>query len=174
MIQIHHLTPESIQHLAVFVHLCEAFLGIEPHFELFRRLYSLVPLPSKDELGKVGCTSLELRSEDSRRYLQWPRIHIDPLRSSRWFYISNPSPELPKLYADPPVFFREWYFKSVVGSEFQTDELLDMISSLREKRVTTASIVRNWAQRRIQHCRKENILAFSMKVLKMNLVCLQK
>ena len=37
-IQIHHLTPESILHLSIFVHLCEEFLGIKPHFELFRRL----------------------------------------------------------------------------------------------------------------------------------------
>ena len=34
-IQLHHLTPNFFVHLSIFVHLCEAFLGIEPHFELF-------------------------------------------------------------------------------------------------------------------------------------------
>ena len=34
-IQLHHLTPNSFVHISIFVHLCEAFLGIEPHFELF-------------------------------------------------------------------------------------------------------------------------------------------
>jgi len=34
-IQVHHLTPNSILHISIFVHLCEAFLGIEPHFDLF-------------------------------------------------------------------------------------------------------------------------------------------
>ena len=29
-IQLHHLTPYSFVHMSVFVHLCEAFLGIEP------------------------------------------------------------------------------------------------------------------------------------------------
>ena len=38
-IQLHHLTPNSFIHISVFVHLCEAFLGIEPHFELFRFLF---------------------------------------------------------------------------------------------------------------------------------------
>ena len=33
--QLHHLTPNSLVHISIFVHLCEAFLGIEPHFELF-------------------------------------------------------------------------------------------------------------------------------------------
>ena len=38
-IQLHHLTPNSFVHISIFVHLCEAFLGIEPHFELFRFLF---------------------------------------------------------------------------------------------------------------------------------------
>jgi hypothetical protein len=42
-IQLHHLTPNSFVHLSSFVHLCEAFLGIEPYFELFRFLFHLKP-----------------------------------------------------------------------------------------------------------------------------------
>ena len=34
-VQVHHLTPNSILHISIFVHLCESFLGIEPHFDLF-------------------------------------------------------------------------------------------------------------------------------------------
>ena len=34
-IQLHHLTPQSILHLAIFTHFREAFLGILPHFHLF-------------------------------------------------------------------------------------------------------------------------------------------
>jgi hypothetical protein len=34
-IQIHHLNPNSIAHVAIFVYLCEAFLGIEPHIAMF-------------------------------------------------------------------------------------------------------------------------------------------
>ena len=33
-VQLHHLTPDSILHTAIFVQLCEAFLGIHPHFDL--------------------------------------------------------------------------------------------------------------------------------------------
>ena len=38
-IQVHHLTPDSILHIAIFVQLCEAFLGIHPHFNLFKSLF---------------------------------------------------------------------------------------------------------------------------------------
>jgi len=34
-IQVHHLTPNTILHISIFVHLCEAYLEIEPHFDLF-------------------------------------------------------------------------------------------------------------------------------------------
>ena len=77
-IQIDHLTPQSVLHIAVFVHFCEAFLGIDLHFELFRSLYTLTPQPSSEELGRVGCTSLQLRLEIIDKYLEWPRIHVDP------------------------------------------------------------------------------------------------
>ena len=42
-IQLHHLTPNSFVHISIFVHLCEAFRGIEPHFELFRFLFHFKP-----------------------------------------------------------------------------------------------------------------------------------
>jgi hypothetical protein len=42
-IQLHHLNPTSIAHVAIFVRLCEAFMGIEPHCALFRFLFHLKP-----------------------------------------------------------------------------------------------------------------------------------
>ena len=60
-IQLHHLTPNSFVHISVFVHLCEAFLGIEPHFELFLFLFHLKPQPDSYVLDVVGGASLQLR-----------------------------------------------------------------------------------------------------------------
>lgn len=34
-INLCHLHPNSILQVAIFIHLCEAFLGIHPHFNLF-------------------------------------------------------------------------------------------------------------------------------------------
>jgi hypothetical protein len=35
-IQLHDLNPNSIVHIACFITLCECFLGIEPHWALWR------------------------------------------------------------------------------------------------------------------------------------------
>src|SRR5947207_8658508 len=43
-IELVHLNPNSILHIATFIPLCEAFLGIEPHFALFRHLFPPRPL----------------------------------------------------------------------------------------------------------------------------------
>jgi len=57
-VQLHHLTPNSFVHLSIFVHLCEASLGIEPHFELFRFLFHLTPQPDSYDLYVVGGAGL--------------------------------------------------------------------------------------------------------------------
>ena len=55
------LNPNSFVHISIFVHLCEAFLGIEPHFELFRFLFHLKPQPDSYVLDVVGGAGLQLR-----------------------------------------------------------------------------------------------------------------
>ena len=72
------LDPIIILHIAVFVHFCEAFFRIEPHFELFRSLYVLTPQPSAEEIGCVGCADLQLRPEAMDKYLEWSAIRVDP------------------------------------------------------------------------------------------------
>ena len=68
-IQLHHLTPNSFVHISIFVHLCEAFLGIEPHFELFRFLFLLKPQPDSYVLDVVGGAGLQLRQKKDKVYI---------------------------------------------------------------------------------------------------------
>jgi hypothetical protein len=53
-VQLHQLTPNSLLHIACFATLYESFLGIEPHFLLWRSIFQLRPnvaLSRKPELG---------------------------------------------------------------------------------------------------------------------------
>jgi len=70
-IQLHHLTPNSFVHISIFVHLCEAFLGIEPHFELFRFLFHLKPQPDSNILDVVGGAGLQLRQGKDKLYIPY-------------------------------------------------------------------------------------------------------
>ena len=53
-LQLHHLTPASVLHIAGFVALCELFLGVEAHFGLWRELFFLVPRSKKGSMYQVG------------------------------------------------------------------------------------------------------------------------
>ena len=40
-IELQHLNPNGIQHIAAFIAMCEGYLGIEPHCELWRHFFSI-------------------------------------------------------------------------------------------------------------------------------------
>ena len=59
-------SPNGVQHIAAFVALCEGFLGISPHFDLWRYLFAVNLL--KKRVGKqalsmpMGCASIHLHN----------------------------------------------------------------------------------------------------------------
>ncbi|KAK1666767.1 hypothetical protein QYE76_054926 [Lolium multiflorum] len=38
-LQLHHLTPNSILHISIFITLCESFLGVQPNWSLWKRIF---------------------------------------------------------------------------------------------------------------------------------------
>jgi hypothetical protein len=44
-----NLNPNGIFHTSVFVHFCEAFLGIKPHWVLFQKFFRMKPQPSAND-----------------------------------------------------------------------------------------------------------------------------
>ena len=59
------------------MHLCEAFLGIYPHFDLFKSLFFLNPYPNFKNVAIVGGANLELRPDMAGRYIPYtPRRQL--------------------------------------------------------------------------------------------------
>jgi hypothetical protein len=58
-IELVHLNPNSI--LQIFVHLCEAFLGIPPNFPVFKNYFFLKYQPSATNRKVVGGVGLQTR-----------------------------------------------------------------------------------------------------------------
>jgi hypothetical protein len=53
-VQMHQLTPNSLLHISCFITLCEAFLGIDPHWILWKYLFRLRPSGSLSEIPDLG------------------------------------------------------------------------------------------------------------------------
>jgi hypothetical protein len=60
-IELIHLNPNSIFQIAVFMHLCEAFLGMPSKFSLFKSYFLLKYQPSADNRKVIGCVGLQTR-----------------------------------------------------------------------------------------------------------------
>jgi hypothetical protein len=60
-LELHHLNLNSICHIAIFIHFCEAFLRIEPHWDLFCFLFRVKPQPTTKNLSVVGGAGIQLR-----------------------------------------------------------------------------------------------------------------
>jgi hypothetical protein len=67
-----HLNPKSVLQITVFVHLCEAFLGILPHFGRWKYLYHYRPGMAGGQHQSVGGASLELHQGRKVEYLDIP------------------------------------------------------------------------------------------------------
>ena len=71
-VQLQHLPPNAVSQLAGFVVVCEAFLGIAPNKDLFRRVFELKTrkVHGLDGiiLAPMGGMNLQMRQGVSRSY----------------------------------------------------------------------------------------------------------
>jgi hypothetical protein len=58
-----NLNPKGIFHVSVFVHFCEAFMVIKPHWVLFRKFFRLKPQPSANDPRVVGGAGIQMRED---------------------------------------------------------------------------------------------------------------
>jgi hypothetical protein len=97
-----NLNPNGIFHTAVFVHFCEAFLGIKPHWILFRKFFRVKPQPSASNPRVVGGAGIQMREDAAEQYLSYNLIDSNQDWKAKWFYITNHHPGLPKPSGKQP------------------------------------------------------------------------
>jgi hypothetical protein len=86
-VQLHQLTPNSILHIACFMTLCESFLGIEPHFLLWRPIFWLRPSVALSNKPEVGGAIVSVRAE--AQYLNFCMSASVQGWRTKWFYIKD-------------------------------------------------------------------------------------
>jgi hypothetical protein len=92
-IELDHLNPNSILEIAVFVHLCETFLGVPPNFALFKSYFLLNYQPSTDKRKVISDVRLQMHPRS--RFLDLPmKISLKGSHKS-CFYCENHEPSLP-------------------------------------------------------------------------------
>jgi hypothetical protein len=101
-VECFNLNPNGIFHTAVFVHFCEAFLGIKPHWILFRKFFWVKPQPSASNPRVVGGAGIQMREDAAEQYLAYKLIDSNQDWKARWFYVTNHHPGLLKPSGKQP------------------------------------------------------------------------
>jgi hypothetical protein len=86
-VQLHQLTPNSIIHIACFITLCESFLGIDPHWTLWKFLFRLRPSVSLTKNPELGGAVVSMRAES--HYLEFSMAALVQGWRKKWFYIKD-------------------------------------------------------------------------------------
>jgi hypothetical protein len=94
-VELHNFNPNSIVQAAIFTAVCEGFLGIDPHLDLWLHLFTMEFFALTTEAKKVcmavwasGCT-LQLRPGRAQQYIPATLASSNKGWQNRWFYLRN-------------------------------------------------------------------------------------
>ncbi|KAK1628229.1 hypothetical protein QYE76_002544 [Lolium multiflorum] len=87
-IQLWQMTPNSILHLSIFITICEAFLGIDPHWGLWRKIFYVKRHNDSNGPPVVGGVGFVVRKEVD--YFDYPMKESVHGWRNKWFYLRDP------------------------------------------------------------------------------------
>jgi hypothetical protein len=86
-----HLVPNSITVVSTFIHFCEPYLGIPPHFALWRHFFCV-----KSTGKRSRAVMFNLRSGLKAEWIDTDLPDNTARWRSEWFYIADQIPGLPR------------------------------------------------------------------------------
>jgi hypothetical protein len=146
-----HLNPNFVLQIVVFVHLYEAFLGILPHFGLWKYLYHCRPGMAGGQHQLVGGASLELCRGRKVEYLDIPLKESIKVWRLEWFTMENHNKSLsPRSGRQPDVRTPSWTEAHIDSELAESRVLLAEIYALKDKGLTVEGVVADFVLKNIQ------------------------
>jgi hypothetical protein len=145
-LQLQHLTPHSALQAAIFVHLCEMFVGVAPCTSLFRYFFVLVK--SGKTRDHIGAYYFQTRPDPTVVYIPtFGGVRWENWRSN-WVIASAEANDRLVLPSDGPVLDRKlWRTKPSLSPEFLS--VLDRIKGLATSGLVLMHVVSDLLKRRI-------------------------
>jgi hypothetical protein len=155
-----NLNPNGIFYVSIFVHFCEAFVGIKPHWVLFRKFFRLKPQPSANDPRVVGGAGIQMREDATEQYLSYKLINSNQDWKAKWFYITYHHSELPKPSGQQPKHRPWWNTEPTMQEGIQLLELLQKIKALREAGLRAEHMAFSFMKRRVQSLMARDTLGY--------------
>ena len=151
-IQLWQLSPNSVLHLSLFITLCEAFLGIEPHFGLFKKIFGLRRHGNKFGTYVIGSIGFTVHRDIE--YFKFLMSESVQNWRKKWFYLKDEeesfAPFADVLVAKPK---KTWANEISAEEEVVVEVLYQKIQKIRMVRNQTSvgtEIVAYFLRNRIQ------------------------
>jgi hypothetical protein len=168
-VELHNLNPNSIAQAAIFAAVCEGFLGIDPHWDLWTHLFSAKPFASTTGEKRVrmavqagGCI-LQLRQARAQQYI--PAILLSSYKGwqRRWFYLWNDDGRLPSFSQRVVTAAgSNWRFGAPRERQKNLQPLLEALQELRDRGLTAAGVVAAIHRRRVLPLTEWRLLLLEM------------
>jgi hypothetical protein len=155
-VELHNLSPNSISQAAIFVAVCEGYLGIAPHWDLWTHLFFAELFASPTGERKVraavragGCI-LQLRQS-------WASLYIPAILASsnkgwqrRWFYLRNDGELLPPFSQRVVTVAADaWRHGTPHERQKNLKPLLKALEALRKGGLTAVGVIAAIHRRRV-------------------------
>jgi hypothetical protein len=132
-LELVHLDPNSITVVSTFIHFCEAYLGISPHFLLWRHMFCVKSIVK--HAGPVGAVIFCLRSGLKSAWID-NNLPANTARwRSGWFYIADQLSVLPKRTGHKPVKIPEWDLRLSLCEVDYIKDVLELVKDLKNRGV---------------------------------------
>jgi hypothetical protein len=155
-VELHNLSPNSIAQAAIFAAVCEGFLGIGPHWDLWTHLFSAEPFALATGERRVrmavragGCI-LQLRQARAQQYIPAILASSNKGWQRRWFYLRNDDGRLPSFSQRVVTTIgTNWRYGAPRERQKNLQPLLEALQVLRDGGLTAAGVVAAIHRRRV-------------------------
>ena len=166
-VELHNLSPNSVMQAAVFATVCEGFLGVPPHWNLWLHLFK-ADMAARYEGGekfplRVGGCTLQLHQQRSSQYIWSVMPSSNRGWQSGWFYIRNDGGLLPeytgKMVKECP---QKWVWGAPAEEQKRLAPLLAGLEKLRGAQVTAATVATAFHKRSLLSLAHRRAFMFKM------------
>jgi hypothetical protein len=139
--------PNSITIISTFIHLCEAYLGIAPHFHLWHHFFELKKTGKSGVIRSVG---FMLWRNMKSEYIDLMLPENTTSWKQGWFYLDNPTPAFRTRTRRAPIPYPEWTNQLASRDTEELHPLLDDLEQLKVEWLTGGAVAIIFCRRLIQ------------------------
>jgi hypothetical protein len=129
-LELVHLVPNSIIVVSTFIHFCEAYLGISPHFLIWRYFFCVKSTGKRS--GLVGAVMFNLRPGLKAEWIDTDLPDNTAGWRSEWFYIADQLPGLPHRTGHKPAKMNEWDLGLSSRDLAELKPVLELVNKLKK------------------------------------------